>query len=200
MSEDEIIVPLRAPAERIPLPISVRSTLIASSLRALRERGRFDEYSSHLDAAWRELPMRAIAGTWLPLDAALAHYHACDRLDFTVHEQFQMGRDVGDRIHGTFLGTMIRGARNAGVTPWIALAQTEKLYDRLFDGGACSVTKVGPKDARVELIANPCVAIPYFRNAMRGLWLVALEFFCSKAYITEIGRTPTSYRVRAAWA
>jgi hypothetical protein len=197
---EEIFVPLPAPIGRIHPPKSIRSTLIASSLRAIRERALFDAYLANLDDVWRDIPTRAIAGTWLPIAAALAHYTSCDRLGFTVHEQIAIGREVGDRIHGTFLGTMIRGAKNAGVTPWVALAQTERLYERLFDGGACSVTKVGPKDARVELVANPCLAIPYFRNAMRGLWAVALEFFCEKAYITEIGRSATSYRVRAAWA
>jgi hypothetical protein len=196
----EIVVAFPVPREQIAPPTHVRSTLIAASVRAVRERGRFDDYVEHLERAWRDLPERAIAGTWLPLDAGLAHYHACDRLGFTVHEQVAIGREVGDRIHGTFLGTMIRGAKNVGVTPWLALAQARRLYERLFDGGACCVTKVGPKDARMELVANPYVAIPYFRNAMRGLWGVAIEFFCAKAYINETGRTDDSYRVRISWA
>jgi hypothetical protein len=142
----------------------------------------------------------AIAGAWLPIDAGLAHYRACDALGFTPAEQHDIGRDVGSRIHGTFLGAMIRGARNVGVTPWMALGQARKLYERLFDGGAVSVTRVGPKDARMELVGNPAIEIAYFRNAIRGLWQVAVEFFCAKAYFTETGRGEWSYRVRIAWA
>jgi hypothetical protein len=62
------------------------------------------------------------------------------------------------------------------------------------------VVKVGPKDARMELVGNSVVGIPYFRNAMRGLWAVALELFCTKAYVNEIGRSETTYKVRISWA
>jgi hypothetical protein len=188
------------PRDRVAPPRNIRSTLVASSLRSLRDRGRYEDYLGVLEASWRELPGLATPGAWLPIEAGLAHYHACDRLGFTVGEQHDIGCEVGKRIHGTFLGTMIRGAKGAGVTPWTALGQARRLYDRLFDGGACAVTKHGPKDARMELVANPLVTIPYFRNAIRGLWQVALEFFCSKAYITETGRDDTSYRVRISWA
>jgi hypothetical protein len=196
----EIILPLPSPREQIRLPQHVRSTLIASSLRSLRERGRFDDYLQHLPERWQDLPTRAIAGVWLPIDAGLAHYRACDSVGFDLAEQHAIGREVGERIHGTFLGTLIRGAKSSGVTPWIVLKQAQRLNERLFDGGACGVTKHGPKDARMELVANPTVGIAYFRNAMRGLWQVALEFFCTRAYVSEMGRSETSYRVRISWA
>lgn len=200
LPEEQIIVPFSGPREQVHPPRSIRSTLLASSLRALHQRGRFDDYVRHLDAPWRDLPDRAIAGVWLPFAAGLAHYMACDALGFSAAEQHEIGRDVGDRIHGTFLGAMIRAARNVGVTPWLALGQTRKLYDRLFDGGDVCVVQVGPKDARMDLVSNPLAGVAYFRNAMRGLWQVGLEHFCSKAYVTEIGRSPSAYRVRIAWA
>jgi hypothetical protein len=197
---EEVFLALPVPRELVRPPRNVRSTLIASSLRSLRERGRYDDYVRRLEDPWRDLPSRAIAGTWLPLEAGLAHYRACDALGFTPSEQHDIGREVGDRIHGTFLGAMIRGARNVGVTPWIALGQARKLYERLYDGGAVGVTRAGPKDARMELLGNPTLGIPYFRNAIRGLWLVAIEFFCMKAYISELARGEDWYRVRIAWA
>jgi len=194
------VVPFPAPRERIPPAKCVRSTLIVSSLRAIRQRQRIEEYVRLLEAPWHELPSLAIAGVWLPLEAGLAHYHACDALGFTLAEQHDIGHEVGDRIHGTFLGTMIRGAKNVGVTPWIALTQVQRLYARLFQGGAVCVIRAGPKDARMEMVGNPCVRIPYFRNGLRSLWQVALEFFCTKAYVTETGREGDSYRARIAWA
>lgn len=199
-ADEEIVVAFPVPRERIQLATNIRSTLIASSLRSLRERGRLDEYRALLDEPWRDLPTRAIAAGWLPIDAGLAHYRACEALRFTLAEQLAIGREVGDRVHGTFLGTMIRGARSVGVTPWISLAHVNRLYERLFDSGGCCVTRAGPKDARLELVGNPVLAIPYFRNAMRGLWQVAVEFFCAKAYINETGRTDSSYKVRISWA
>jgi hypothetical protein len=199
-ADEEVVVAFPSSRERMHFPRNIRSTLIASSLRSIRERGRFDEYMSLLEASWRDVPTRAIAGVWLPFEAGVAHYRACDRLGYTLGEQLAVGREVGRRVQGTFLGTMIRGAKNAGLTPWVGLANTRRIYERLFDGGGCCVTRVGPKDARMELACNPIVSIAYFRNAMRGLWQVAFEFFCSRAYVTEIDRTEASYKVRVAWA
>jgi hypothetical protein len=86
------------------------------------------------------------------------------------------------------------------VTPWVALGSARKLYERLCDGGGVWVAKTGPKDARMEVVCNPLVAIPYFRQAMRGLWQAAVELFCIKSYVTEMARTKDSYKVRISWA
>jgi hypothetical protein len=195
-----VIVAFLTQRELISPPKSIRSTLIASSVRALRERGRLDDYARLLDPLWRDLPMQAIAATWLPLDAGRAHYAACDALGFSVAEQVAIGRQVGDRVNATFLGTMLRAAKGVGVTPWLGLPHCRKLYERLFDGGDVCVTKTGPKDARMELAGNPLVTLSYFRQGLRGMWTAALELFCSRAYVTEAARTETSLRLRISWA
>ena len=198
-ADEQVVVPFPVSRDLVIPPRNIRSTLLVASLQSLRERGRFDEYVRLLEPGWRNVPDLAIPGVWLPVDAGLAHYQACEALCFTVAEQLEMGRAVGDRVHGTFLGTMIRGAKNVGMTPWVALAQARRLYERLFDGGAVTVTRVGPKDARMEMVRNSLVEIPYFRNAMRGLWQVAVGFFCTRAYVTETGRGEDSYQARIAW-
>ncbi|HEY2512448.1 MAG TPA: hypothetical protein VGI39_16390 [Polyangiaceae bacterium] len=199
-SAEEILIPLPMPRDQIVGPSQIRSTLIASSLRALRDRGLEARYVSGLDPQWRAPILETVAGIWLPFDAGLAHYAACDKLELSVAEQLAIGREVGDRIQGTFLGTMIRASRGVGVTPWIAFPHVQKLYERIFDGGAFWVAKTGPKDVRMELVGNPIVRFGYFRNAMRGVWLVALELFASKGYVHEVGRTESSYKVKISWA
>jgi hypothetical protein len=178
---EEVVVPFPAPRNQLPLPTTIRSTLIASSLRAIRERGLFDTYREALEPRWRATILDSIAGEWLEIAAGIAHYTACDALAFSPLEQVAIGREVGDRIQGTFLGTMVRAAKNVGVTPWTGFPFTPKLYQRLFDGGGCCVTKLGPKDACMELAQNPLVRLGYFRNGMRGLWQGAVELFCRKA-------------------
>ncbi len=205
MSAPEVVVPFKLPRERITPATQVRSTLLASSLRALRDRGRFDEYVAKLDPQWRVPILDAVAGVWLPLEAGIAHYRACDALGFSAAEQLEIGRAVGERVHGTFLATMIRTAKNAGVTPWIAVGYSGKLYERLFEGGGCEVTKIGPKDARSELVKNPMVGLNYFRNGMRGLYQVGVELFCKKAYVNEMPLSPgesreTSLVLKISWA
>jgi hypothetical protein len=197
---EEVVVPFPLPREQLARPTRVRSTLIASSIRALRDRNLFDVYKAALHPAYRPVVLECVAGTWLSFEAGLAHYRACDSLGLSTMDQISIGREVGDRIHGTFLGTMLRAAKTVGVTPWTGFPYTAKLYERIFDGGGCCVTKVGPKDARMEVAGNPMVGIRYFCHGMRGLWQVALELFCRKAYLVELEQTPTSYRVKVSWA
>jgi hypothetical protein len=199
-ADESVVVALPMPRERIAAPTHLRSTLIASSLRAIRSRGLEGAYLKSIDPLWKDMLLESVAGVWLPIEAGLAHYFACDALPMGTPEQILIGREVGDRIHGTFLGTMIRTAKNAGVTPWSAFPYTLKLYERIFDGGACAVSRVGPKDARMEVVANPLFRFPYFRNAMRGVWQCAIELFCQKAYITEVARSDTSFKVKISWA
>jgi hypothetical protein len=196
----EIIVPFPAPLARLALPTRVRSTLIVSSLRSLQVRGLDSVYAARVDPAWREVLRQAVAGTWLPIAAGVAHYRACDSAVPTATDQIAIGREVGDRLHATFLGTMIRAATGAGITPWVVFAYAQKFYDRLFDGGGCCATKLGPKDAQLEMAQNPLIEISYFRNAARGLWMSALELFCTKAYARETARTESSFSVKISWA
>lgn len=194
-----IVVPFPVARERLRPPAHIRSTLVASSIRAHRERGRFDAYLAGLEAQWRDVVVECVAGVWLPLGAGKAHYHACEALGLSTQEQVAVGREVGNRIQGTFLGTMIRAAKGVGATPWTAFSYTHRLYERLFDGGGCQVVQMGPKDAILEIAANPIVAVPYFRNGLRGMWQVALELFCKRAYLTELDQINTSCRIKMSW-
>ena len=200
MGMEEIVVPFPAPPHLLAPATQVRSTLIASSLQSLRSRGLADAYVETVDAQWRDTLVQAVAGTWLPIAAGVAHYTACNTLVSLPMDQMAIGREVGDRLHGTFLGTMIRAAKGVGVTPWLAFSRTRFFYEHIFDGGGCCVTKLGPKDARMEMVGNPLANIPYFRNATRGLWLVAIEMFCTKAYMLETDRGQSSYGVKISWA
>jgi hypothetical protein len=195
----DVIVPFPVPRERLRVPTSIRSTLVASSLRSLREHGYFDRYLAVLEERWREPILNCVAGVWLPLGAGLAHYRACDSLGVSSLEHMAIGREVGDRIQGTFIGTMIRAAKGAGANPWVAFPYTPKLYERLFDGGACQIVRVGPKDAEAEIAANPLLGLAYFRNGLRGMWQTGIELFCRRAYLAEVDHTDTSCRIKVSW-
>jgi hypothetical protein len=181
---------------------SIRSTLLVSSLRSIRDRSFFDRYLELLPERYHDTVRSVIAGVWLPIDLGMAHYEACDALGFSAAEQITIGREVGAKIQGTLIGTMLRMATGAGMTPWVALAQYQKLRDRLLMGGGVVVTKLGPKEASVELVSMPLSRIPYFRCAFRGLNISGCELFCSKAYAEEIPSlvSPTTMGIRISWA
>jgi hypothetical protein len=166
----------------------------------LRERALYDDYLAKLDPKWRSTVTESIAGVWIPIEAGVAHYAACNALTLTTAQHINIGREVGERVHGTLLGMLVRTARSAGVTPWTALAQGPRLYPRLFDGGGICIVKSGPKDAKWELVENPIVRFAWFRDGARGMWESAIELFCEKAYVVELGRTETSVKLGISWA
>jgi hypothetical protein len=198
----ESFLPLPAPPAALGTVSAVRSTLVTTSLDSLRARGLDRAYVVRLPAAHREALLTAVAGTWLPFEAARAHYEACDGLGLDTNEKIAVAMEVGDRVHGTFLGLLMRAARTSGVTPWTALAQAARLYGRLFCGGGVAVTRRGPKDARVDLVGNALCDIEYFRVGVRGVHMAALRLFCRRIVAQEPPgfRSPHAMSVQLAWA
>jgi hypothetical protein len=195
----EPIVTLRHPRGEAPPVTRVRSTMLLSSLRSLRTRGLLDRYLERLPRDFHEPITGAVAGTWLDVDVAMAHYRACDALGLGVQDQVAMGEAVGEAVNGTFLRTVFHIARTAGITPWTALKQYTKLWERLFDGGDVEVDKLGPKEALVQMYGLPLFAIPYIRVAIRGMHQTGFALFCTKCYMTDLSSTATSHAYRAAW-
>jgi hypothetical protein len=195
----ESIVALRHPPGEAPPVTRVRSTLLASSLKTTRSRGLYERYLEHVPVAHRDAILNAVAGSWLDIEVAAAHYRALDALDLPVADQVAMGGAVGDTINGTFLRTVVHLARNVGITPWTALKQYTKLWERLFDGGDVEVDKLGPKEALVQMHGLPLFSIQYIRLALRGMHQTGFMLFCNRCYMTDLGSTPTSHAYRAAW-
>jgi hypothetical protein len=199
---DEALLPFPGPPLHLGAASAARSTLVTTSIQSLRRRGLYDSYVQRLDDAHREALVTTVAGVWLPIDAAVAHYASCDALGLDAGEQLEIAMEVGDRVHGTFLGMMLRMARTAGVTPWPALAQSAKLYGRLFCGGGVAVTPTGPNDARVDLVGNALCGIEYFRVGVRGVYQAALQLFCRRVTTFELAlpRAPHAMAIRISWA
>lgn len=202
-ADGELLVPF--PLEEASLGVAgeVRSTLIASSMGSLRRRDLFPRYEALLDPRHRDAVLGSVAGQWLPMDVGHAHYEACDRLGLSVLEQVEIGADVSLKIHDTFLGVVIRTAKHAGVTPWPLLERGNTMYSRLFQGGGgVRVYRHGPKEARADVAGVPLLAVPYFRNAIRGLYQAAVGLFCTRAYVHEIPVRSPEARValRVSWA
>jgi len=171
-----------------------------ASIASVRQRGRFADYERALAPEHKETLLGAVAATWIPLDAAAAHYAACDSLGLSPEQQAQAGRSTFDGARGTILGTAVRMARGAGVTPWRALPLLQRFWDRGVDGGGVSVVRTGPKDANVQLVQCPLLPSPYFRHGLRGLLGALVELFCMRAYATERRHGPTSVEYRVQWA
>jgi hypothetical protein len=154
---------------------AIRSTLITSSLSSLRERGLFERYDALQSSPHRQKILNVVAGEWLPLEVAVAHYEACEALGLSESEQFAIGKDVSRRIHATFLNLIVKAARGVGMTPWILLRRGNDMNGRLCIGGGIRIRKLGPSSVRVELACLPHLRIPYVRNGLVGLYAAAVE-------------------------
>ena len=183
VSEQEIFLPFPAPLERLEAVSEVRSTLLASSLQALKTRGLLERYTALLPLEHHQTILHCIAGQWFPIAIAFAHYEACDKLGLTLEEQKDIGSDVSRRIHETFLGVVVQMARGVGVTPWTVLSKGNQLFTRIARGGGLQVTKLGPKDALIEIARLPLLEVPYFRTAAQGIYQVAIGMFAQRAHV-----------------
>ena len=178
-----------------------RSTLILASVATVRGLGRFDDYERALAPEQKDAILGALAGTWLPIEAAQAHYAACDTLGFTAEQQVQAGRATFDAARATLLGTAVRMARGVGVTPWTMLPHLQRFWERGFQGGAVQVERAGPKDAIVTLVECTVLSSPYFRNGLRGLVAALCGLSSTRAYATERRtRRQDAIEFRAQWA
>ncbi len=177
---DEIVL---APPPSLHSTTHFRSTWVLASLQAVRERGFGAAYLANLPPAHHEAITLGVASQWFPIDLVLAHYRACDGLGLTADQQTAFGRDVALKMQRTILGTAVRVAKNAGVTPWTIFAQFDRFWSRVAIGGAIAVYRLGPKEARAELLQCPVIDVPYFRRATAGVVLGITELFSERAFV-----------------
>ena len=200
---EDVLLPFPAPLASIGVATELRSTLVASSLESLRRKNALARYEKTVSPAHKDALLSTVAGLWLPMEMGMAHYEACDRLDFSVEEILGIGAEVSHKVHDTFLGVVMKMATNAGVTPWTLLPKGNTLYGRLFrGGGGTRIIKLGPKEARADIVGIPVLGIPYFRHAIRGLYQAGLSLFCTRCYVHEMVRHAgaMSITLRLAWA
>ncbi len=198
-SDEDVVLPLPQPL--VPAR-HARSTVLLSSIAGIREAGRYDDYVALLPVAYRPVLLGAVVGSWVPMSVAMVHYETCEALGFMVEQQVANGRSTFDKTRGIFLGTMLRMARESGVTPWSIIPYFQRFWERGYDGGGLRVTRLGPKEARMDIVQVPINDCRYYRNALRGLSLGVFELFCAKAYVAERPgpRAPGSASYRIQWA
>jgi hypothetical protein len=182
---------------------NVRSTLLISSFGAIRDAGKEKAYLAALPVQYHGVILDAVAGIWLPVEVAFAHYNACGMLGFSHEQQVGMGRQVGERMRGTLLGTIVRMAKEMGASPLTVIPQFQRFWNRAFDGGGLSATKVGPKEVHITAEQVLLADSSYWRSALAGLAMSVLDMFCQKSYMQERvvkKRVSGSVYYRVQWA
>jgi hypothetical protein len=198
---EETLLAFPADRQSIKPATKVKSTLIMSSLRTLRDAGLFDQYVTYLAPEPKDTILELAAPSWLPIEVALAHYGACDRLGLTPAQVTEMAQLVSMQAQGTFLGVAIAIARGIGVTPWTVLGRARSIWERAWVGGAMAGFRVSAQEMRIEVAGWPCARIPYCRHALRGILLGVVTMLSKEAYARELTELQTDQQLayRLVW-
>jgi hypothetical protein len=198
MASDEVVLALPQP---IPPLRHVRSTLLLGSVASLKDAGYFDGYVAVASGYAREAITSSVAGMWIPIDVALAHYRACDSLGISAESAAQLGHGTFTRTKGLLLGTAIGLAKGAGVNPWTLVPYFQRFWNRGYDGGGAHAIKKGPKDLHIGLVDCPLLESKYYRAALRGLVAGVIELVCTKAYVHErpVAQPRSAILFRVQW-
>jgi hypothetical protein len=193
----EIFLPFRHAT--LPIVTEVRSTIVVSAIQTLRARGIYERYLDSLPAPTRDRIVSLIAGIWVPIDLAVEHYRAMDRLGLETATIEAIGGEVADRVNKSVLSLAVTLSKQVGATPWRALSVAHKVNDINWRGGDIQVTKLGPKEARYEWAGQPCAAVPYFVTAFGGFLRSLASLFAVKVYTRlapeRSSLTSVSYRI-----
>ena len=83
-------------------------------------------------------------------------------------------------------------------------AQINLLYQRVFRGGGTQITRIGDKTAKVEMVGLTLLGIPYFRNALLGMYEAGVGVFASnvQARATSLATLPPDkhFVLRVQWS
>jgi hypothetical protein len=163
-----------------------RSAWVTSSWAALQKRGLYDRYVSTIAPDDLKALKLAAVGSWIDAARVAQHYEACDRLGLSTDATLEMGVEVTDRVNAAALAVGRGFVELASLTPWSVLEHVDRFWARAAVGGAVTVAKLGPKEARVELHGLTVARIRYNRIASRGILRGMLGLFCRSIWAHEL--------------
>lgn len=162
----EIIVP--HDLSRGPL-VAVRRMLVHSSIAELGAFGFYDRYSQIVDPNSLNRIRELIGPGWMPVELALEHYSACDRLQLSDKAILEAGTRAGDKMGSALL---VAGAQpqveSKDRSPWPLLHAFARMGRRIYDGASAQYVKTASNCLRIEYLSNPLFAFHYYRVAHCG--------------------------------
>lgn len=138
----------------------------------------------------------------MPIELGIAHYTACDTLDLDEKGMLAMGSQVTAVAQKAMFSFVLRLATQSGVTPWTMLGNGEACSSRSYQGSAIEVLELGPKEAKIVIVAQPLAAIRYWRGSLAGIFSALAEAFSHRAFVRELpysSRTPHEVSYRLSW-
>jgi hypothetical protein len=154
----------------------IRGILLQSRLQQLRDHGHYNDYMARLPERYRDPVVHALASSWAPVELTVVHFVTLDAMPLSDAQISHMGEPMGRGLFHNLFASLVRVARNSGAEAgiWVGLKQADRVFARMYHGGSCKVTKVGPKDAIIDIDGLPFADSRCFRIAhcafLRGVF------------------------------
>jgi hypothetical protein len=169
----------------------VRAIVLQGALAQLKEAGHYDDYMARYPAEHGERVKHALASTWLPIDAIVAHFETLDRIGLSDAQIASLAERLGANIFDQLFATIVRTIRAAGGGDgiWLGFKQADRVMSRMYNGGSCRVTQTGPKDALYELRGLPGVNSRASRLSQCGFFRGVMSI-TAKACVVKVVPSP----------
>ncbi len=164
-----------------PYVTDIRGVLLHARIGLLKSAGHFEQYLAHLPVCYQDSVLNALASSWVPVAAGIAHFEALESMGLSDAQLARIAEPHGASLFDGLFTTMVRGvARQAGAEGvWAAVKQADRIWSRMYHGGACKVTQVGPKDAIIEISGLPYAQLRTYRvtycSFLRGMFGVVTK-------------------------
>lgn len=122
-----------------------------------------------------------------------------DALELSDLTRVALAKQASTMVEDYLTATIVRMSRGVGLNPWLFHPHSQRLWDRMCQGGDISVARLGPKEALISLYGMPLVSSRYFRMALCASWAQALERVCKKAYVRDIVHGESTASFRQSW-
>jgi hypothetical protein len=193
----EVILALPGRRENVADATHVRGTVLVASQRSLKARNVWSSYQSLIEPEFRDTLSLVLASSWVPIDAAVAHYRACDRLQLDPEDIRAIGRETGRIIYSATVAVVMKLSSQFGTSPLAILRNLDRFSERTWQGGGgFEVELLGPKEAEVLWFGQPCGVVPYFRDGFGAFLCGTFEPLCRMSYYRVV-RPPEGTRAIA---
>lgn len=187
-----------------PHVTDIRGVLLQARMGLLKSAGHFEQYMEYLPVRYQDAVLNALASSWVPVEVGIAHFEALERMGLSDAQLAHIAEPHGASLFHSLFTTMVRGvARQAGAEGvWAAVKQADRIWSRMYLGGSCRVTQVGPKDAIIENIGLPYAQLRNYRvtycSFLRGMFGVVTKT-CVIKIVVEPGPRSDRLAVLVSW-
>jgi hypothetical protein len=147
--------------------VAVRRLLIHSSIAELSRLGLYESYRGLIGSSSLARIDELMGPGWMPVELALEHYEACDKLGLSDEQVHGIGLRSGEKM-GEVLLTANAHAGGEARDARPLIEAFSRMRERIYAGGSCQYTQLGPKKLIVEYKDNALFSIGYYRVAYLG--------------------------------